>query len=252
MIALCLFSCILFSTSLLCAVSPEENHWTLNVLTICKLCSSSALCVCAVHKYFFCKQAAYNYLKIVSSCAPLLPTWSELDCLILMHKTDCLVCVCADRNSLHITNEKVVFFFLTRTRQPSLCCHSGWTRNELTFNRVKLLEGIYYELFKHSIKDLMNWAACYWFFSAHLFHTDDFLVVFLPSFTPYWFFFSTVHFKIRQAAVEEDLTERCLCSPFLTPVQKPDLSRVIYSRCHRKRGVVSVTLFVASMNFTPL
>lgn len=110
MIALCLFSCILFSTSLLCAVSPEENHWTLNVLTICKLCSSSALCVCAVHKYFFCKQAAYNYLKIVSSCAPFLPTWSELDCLILMHKTDCLVCVCADRNSLHITNEKVVFF----------------------------------------------------------------------------------------------------------------------------------------------
>ena len=128
---------------------------------------------------------------------------------------------------------KKLFFLLTRARQPSLSCHSGWTRNEFMIN-CEITWSFYYELFKHSIKDLMNWAACYWFFSAHLFHTDDFLVAFFYTLL---IFFYIVYFKISQAAVEEDLSERCLCSPFLTPVQKPDLSRVICSRRHRKRGL---------------
>ena len=113
-IAVWLFSCVLFSTSLcsvLCRlrkITELQMYWLSANYACLLLCVCVCVCVLCINT-FFCKQAAYNYLKIVSSCAPILPTWSELDCLILMHKTDCLVCVWADGNSLHITNEKVVF-----------------------------------------------------------------------------------------------------------------------------------------------
>lgn len=128
--------------------------------------------------------------------------------------------------------------------RESLPGRNDWLNDSLHMNDDKLCE-VFNELFKHSIKDLMNSVGCYWFFSAYVFHTDYCLFVFalfytLLIFTPY---------SLKSVRLEPKQTSALLCQPFYDTFQKPDLSCVIYS--HRKRAV-SVTLFVASMNFTPL